>query len=80
MINHLSSPKTRRSYHSYLLRLWQDDHQTPWRILVQSVQSGETIHFVDLESFFVFLQAQTASEQSAVTQGPFAIDDKTVSQ
>lgn len=78
MLNHLSSPKTGQLYHSYLLRLWQDDHQTPWRVLVQSVQSGETIHFVDLNTFFAFLQAQTASEQSAVTQGSSATAAETV--
>jgi hypothetical protein len=46
-------------YHSYLVRLWQDNPHAPWRVAVQSVQSGEIIHFADLESFFVFLQAKT---------------------
>lgn len=80
MLNHLSSSKPRQLYHSYLVRLWQDDHQTPWRVLVQSVQSGETIHFVDLNTFFVFLQTQTASEQSVLIQGPAATDDEPVRQ
>ena len=31
----------------------------PWRAVAQSVQTGEVIHFADLESLFAFLQAQT---------------------
>jgi len=48
-------------YHSYLVRLWQDDRQMPWRAVTQSVQTGETIHFADLEELFAFLQAQTVA-------------------
>ena len=46
-------------YHSYLVRLWQDEQQMGWRAMVQSVQTGETLHFTDLESLFAFLQRQT---------------------
>jgi hypothetical protein len=49
----------RSRYHSFLVRLWQDERQMPWRALAQSVQTGETICFADLESLFAFLQAQT---------------------
>ncbi len=58
MLNRPTSPKPKQIYHSYLVRLWQDDPQTPWRVLAQSVQSGETLHFADLASFFAFLQTQ----------------------
>lgn len=54
--------KTSQLYHSYLVRLWQDESQGAWRALVQSVQSGETIHFADLESLFAFLRAQTLDQ------------------
>lgn len=33
-----------------------------WRALAHSVQTGEIIHFADLESLFVFLQAQTIAK------------------
>lgn len=59
MLNHLTPPKAEQYYHSYLVRVWQDGPQTPWRVLAQSIQSGETIHFADLEGFFAFLRAQT---------------------
>lgn len=51
-------------YHSYLVRLWQADQETTWRALVQCVQSGETLHFADLDLLFAFLTAQTAARQS----------------
>ncbi|MCB0088112.1 MAG: hypothetical protein KDE54_09390 [Caldilineaceae bacterium] len=54
------------TYHSYLVRLWQDEEQTTWRALAQSVQSGETLHFADVESLFAFLRAQTVCEPPTV--------------
>lgn len=59
MLNRLTPPKAEQHYHSYLVRVWQEGSQTPWRVLAQSIQSGETIHFTDLEGFFAFLRAQT---------------------
>jgi hypothetical protein len=49
----------RSGYHSFMVRLWQDELQMPWRASAQSVQTGETICFADLENLFAFLQAQT---------------------
>ena len=58
----LSIPHKRSHlYYSYLVRLWQDDRQAPWRAVAQSVQTGEVIHFVDLESLFTFLQVRTVA-------------------
>lgn len=72
--------KASRLYHSYLVRLWQDDSQLPWRALAQSIQTGETIHFADLPSLFAFLQAQTTNEQPAVAQDQSATGSETVRQ
>jgi hypothetical protein len=47
------------SYHSFLVRLWQEYPHAPWRAAVQSVQTGETVGFADLQSLFAFLHAQT---------------------
>ena len=46
-------------YQSYLIRFWKDNPDAPWRIAVQSVQNGETIHFAEFEHFIAFLSAQT---------------------
>jgi hypothetical protein len=48
-------------YHSYLLRLWRSSQSNAvWRASLESAQSGERRGFADLESLFVFLEAQTA--------------------
>jgi hypothetical protein len=52
MPNPPSLPRPARPYHTYLVRLWQDDQQMTWRAMVQSVQTGEQIHFADLEALF----------------------------
>jgi hypothetical protein len=47
-----------RNYQSYLLRLWQEDTQTPWRASLQSTSSEEIYHFATLEALFAFLDGQ----------------------
>lgn len=59
MSNQPTFCKSSAVYHSYLVRLWQDDAQSPWRVVTQSVQTGETFHFADLTSLFIFLQRLT---------------------
>lgn len=49
-------------YHSYLLRLWRSNPQSPWRSSVQSTASGEKHIFVDLAALFHFLNSQLAEE------------------
>lgn len=45
----------RAHYHSYLLRLWRADALAPWQASLQSTANGETRHFADLESLWLFL-------------------------
>jgi hypothetical protein len=42
-------------YRAYLVRLWRDDAQEPWRASAQSVQSGEVVRFATLQELFAFL-------------------------
>lgn len=53
------------SYKSYILRIWQDNPQSPWRATVQSIQSQETTHFANLDALFAYLAAQAAWAQIA---------------
>lgn len=53
------------NYQSYLLRLWQDSPQALWHVSLQSVQSHETIHFVDLDALMHFLWTHTTCQQSS---------------
>lgn len=58
------SADTKRAglYTAYLVRLWQENEQSPWRASAQSAVTGEKVYFADLESLFAFLQAQTVIE------------------
>lgn len=51
------------NYTAYLLRLWQDGAQKPWRASAQCVRTGEKYLFASLEELFAFLSAQTESDQ-----------------
>ena len=62
-------------YRSYLVRLWQDNPQAPWRVAVQSVQSGDILHFADLDALFAFLTAQIVSPLPAPHAVAIAKDD-----
>lgn len=44
---------------SYLLRLWREDAQSPWRVSLQNVATNERIGFADLQSLFLFVQTQS---------------------
>ena len=51
------------SYHSYLVRLWQQTPDAPWRASAQSVQSGMVVHFADLSALFQFLSSQICADK-----------------
>jgi hypothetical protein len=53
------------TYTAYLVRMWQEQEEIPWRASAQSVRTGEKIYFSDLESLFVFLRAQTSPAMTA---------------
>ncbi|NJM40209.1 MAG: hypothetical protein HC853_05320 [Anaerolineae bacterium] len=54
------------SYHSFLVRLWRQAPDAPWRASAQSVQSGQARHFADMNALFQFLGSQVS----------FALPDK----
>ena len=45
-------------YHSFLLRLWQEEADTPWRASLQNVQTGAVMRFASLDALVAFLQEQ----------------------
>lgn len=49
-------------YAAYLVRLWQDGEQAPWRASAQSVHTGEKMMFASLEALFTFLEGHTLAE------------------
>ena len=42
-------------YQSYLLRLWRENPNGPWRATLEEVASGKTYSFARLESLIEFL-------------------------
>ena len=46
------------NYHAYLIRLWRDDEQQPWRAELVSPHSGEARHFATPEQAYAYLQQQ----------------------
>lgn len=51
-----------RHYHAYLLRIWREDENTPWRIQLETPHTSETLGFASLENLYAFLKGQTAQE------------------
>lgn len=66
--DHESMSAVNITYHSYLVRLWQQAPNGPWRASAQSVQSGQALHFADLKALFQFLEVQIAARASQPDQ------------
>jgi hypothetical protein len=60
------------SYTAYLVRMWQDNEQTPWRASAQCVRTGEKVYFASPESLCAFLLAQIAASPSGEQKLPGA--------
>jgi len=52
-------------YHSYLLRLWRDNSNHPWRASLQSTATGEKLAFADLLTLLAFLVEQLTVDEEA---------------
>lgn len=48
------------NYHAYLLRLWRDDDDAPWRASLQEAQAGHIHHFPTINHLIQFVNQQTA--------------------
>jgi hypothetical protein len=54
---------TEPNQHSYVLRLWRDHADAPWRAtLIDATEPEERRHFPTLEALDVFLRAQTGAD------------------
>jgi|688.fasta_scaffold195722_2 hypothetical protein len=58
-------------YHSFLLRLWQEEADTPWRASLQNVQTGAVVRFASLDALIAFLQEQAIDTASTAV----SVDD-----
>ncbi len=44
------------NYHAFLLRLWREEVQLPWRASLENPHTGEKLHFAKLDRLIAFLQ------------------------
>ena len=46
-------------YEVYLLRLWRHSTDAPWRVTLESAESGSQQHFATIEALAQFLETNT---------------------
>jgi hypothetical protein len=46
-------------YQAYMLRLWREGDDLPWRASLQNPHTGEQHSFASLERLFTYLKSQT---------------------
>jgi len=56
-------------YGAYLLRLWREGTNAPWRFSLQEASSGEKYGFSDLEQMNKFLRARMTGQANAPPGG-----------
>lgn len=50
-----STVEQRANYHAFLVRMWRDDSNAPWRFSVQDSAKDERVGFADLDGLFAYL-------------------------
>lgn len=58
----------KREYMAYLLRLWRDKRDGPWRATLDNPSTGERTGFAHLRELVAFLEAQTGETIVAQTE------------
>ena len=51
------------NYQAYLLRLWRDDGNTPWRASLQDTRAGQLHTFASLSQLIAFIEQQAGLEE-----------------
>lgn len=62
------SKPDRHDSHSFLVRMWRDGPEEPWRASVKTVADGMELHFVSPEKLFLFLHEQIAVVPAEVVE------------
>lgn len=56
----------KRQYVAYLLRLWRENPNTPWRATLENPTTAERISFAELSNLISFLEEQTGEKILAI--------------
>lgn len=51
------------SYNIFVLRFWQENHTTTWRILLENAQTGQRHGFTEMSQLYAFLEQTTTAQQ-----------------
>ena len=57
------------TYRAFLVRLWQDSADAPWRALARDAETGEEYRFATIEQLFLFLHRQTQGRAATGEEG-----------
>ncbi len=52
-------PRKTLKYQSFLVRMWCEQNDAPWRASVTDVRTKETQSFINVEALFVYLSERT---------------------
>jgi hypothetical protein len=58
------------NYDAYLLRLWREDENAPWRFSLRQVGSERWHGFATLDNLAAFLQAQIDDRSEKIPRAP----------
>lgn len=58
------------NYTAYLVRMWQEKPNAPWRAFAQCASTGEKFYFATLADLFTFLEAQTRRDETNEQKRP----------
>ena len=58
-------PKT---YQAYMLRLWRDGGQAPWRASLENTADGQRIYFGSVRELVCFLQDESKNDTVVAEQ------------
>lgn len=56
------------AYQAYVLRLWKDGAETPWRASLEAIGYGTSHHFADLTQLIQFLQTLPVTPASGAEE------------
>jgi hypothetical protein len=51
-----------RKYLAFLLRLWQEDETTGWRVTLENPHDGKRYGFSNLKNLFAYLEDKTGNQ------------------
>jgi hypothetical protein len=62
-----------RVYKAYLLRLWREREETPWRAALENPNSGERIAFATLVELVLFIEKTTGERIRPAPSEPASV-------